>query len=528
MTMELLENRSLLSNVTVSFPTPSSPLIITGDVFNNNFTITENADGTVTVAGASTSRDVPGVGVVPPSTVAGLSVPFTTDSAVASIIVNLPGINNFDFVTLNGPGKDTPVTVRNVSITASGANLNFNAANLNHSGDFVLSNTATPGAANAALAVNIENSSFATLSISQTGGSRSVVHLGNNTIQGNVTVSQGNGDDNSITVGGGNIFGSTTLVQGAGGPTTSVGNSDRISVSDSTVKSLLVEQFLNGQGNQIVIDSIGIASINPAGPHQGVTATQGDGAGNLVTIAGVTTVIPFNPRVPLPAGFGLSNIVVRQGGGSGGFASVTSSTIPGSVVITQNDVAGNASGDTAIVSDVTVGYSGGDPIIAGFAGNITITQGDALDTAVVSDSIAVGDVTITQGNGGGAGAAGDQAAITNVTAGTIDVAAEFAASAPVDHIADIKMDRMAAFLDYGGLTVRYMPHMPEMQDVSGKARYENGNLHFDIARGSAVNLKVTDGTIDLTGLDKPAPQMAAIRLPITGSAQDVMPGARIL
>lgn len=113
-------------------------------------------------------------------------------------------------------------------------------------------------------------------------------------------------------------------------------------------------------------------------------------------------------------------------------------------------------------------------------------------------------------------------AIANVTAGTIDVAAEFAASAPVDHIADIKMDRMAAFLDYGGLTVRYMPHMPEMQDVSGKARYENGNLHFDIARGGAVNLKVTDGTIDLTGLDKPAPQMAAIRLPITGSAQDVM------
>jgi hypothetical protein len=113
-------------------------------------------------------------------------------------------------------------------------------------------------------------------------------------------------------------------------------------------------------------------------------------------------------------------------------------------------------------------------------------------------------------------------AITNVTAGTIDVAAEFAASAPVDHIADIKMERMAAFLDYGGLTVRYMPHMPEMQDVSGKARYENGNLHFDIARGGAVNLKVTDGTIDLTGLDKPAPQMAAIRLPITGSAQDIM------
>ena len=119
-------------------------------------------------------------------------------------------------------------------------------------------------------------------------------------------------------------------------------------------------------------------------------------------------------------------------------------------------------------------------------------------------------------------AGGRKWAIANITAGTVDVAAEFKATAPVDHIVDIRMDSMAAFLDYGGLTVRYMPHMPEMQDVSGKARYENGSLHFDIARGGGVNLTVADGTIDLTGLDKPEGQMAAIRLPITGSAQDVM------
>ncbi|KAK6021649.1 hypothetical protein OSTOST_12671, partial [Ostertagia ostertagi] len=66
-----------------------------------------------------------------------------------------------------------------------------------------------------------------------------------------------------------------------------------------------------------------------------------------------------------------------------------------------------------------------------------------------------------------------------------------------------------------------MPHMPEIRDVSGKARYEGETLHFDVKRGNAVNLTVTDGTIDLTGLDKPS-QMAAIRLPITGSAQDVI------
>lgn len=117
---------------------------------------------------------------------------------------------------------------------------------------------------------------------------------------------------------------------------------------------------------------------------------------------------------------------------------------------------------------------------------------------------------------------GRQWALTSVSNGSVDVAAEFALSSPVDDIADMKIDRLAAFLDYGGLTVRYMPHMPEIRDVSGKARYEGGALHFDVTRGNAVNLTVTNGTIDLTNLDKPGPQMAAIRLPITGSAQDVV------
>ena len=71
-TLETLEGRTLLSNVTVSFPTPSSPLTITGDTFNDNFTITENPSGTVTVAPGAT-RVVPGVGVVTPSTIDGSS-----------------------------------------------------------------------------------------------------------------------------------------------------------------------------------------------------------------------------------------------------------------------------------------------------------------------------------------------------------------------------------------------------------------------------------------------------------------------
>ena len=151
MSLEALEGRTLLSNVTVSFPTPSSPLTITGDTFNDNFAITENLDGTVTVAPGAT-RVVPGVGVVPPSTIDGISAPFTTGSAVSSIIVTLPalpGTANVDYVTLTGQGKVTPpgdiATVKNVTVTATGANLNFAANNFDSGGNLVVSDTFMPG-----------------------------------------------------------------------------------------------------------------------------------------------------------------------------------------------------------------------------------------------------------------------------------------------------------------------------------------------------------------------------------------------
>ena len=116
---------------------------------------------------------------------------------------------------------------------------------------------------------------------------------------------------------------------------------------------------------------------------------------------------------------------------------------------------------------------------------------------------------------------GREWALTNLSNGEIDVAAEFALSAPGNDMAEIKVDRLVGLLDYRGMTVRYMPHMPELQRVTGKARYEAGTMHFDVASGSAVNLKTTGATIDLTGLDGPS-QHAAIRIPITGSAQDVI------
>ncbi|SEN87375.1 Protein of unknown function [Rhodospirillales bacterium URHD0017] len=117
---------------------------------------------------------------------------------------------------------------------------------------------------------------------------------------------------------------------------------------------------------------------------------------------------------------------------------------------------------------------------------------------------------------------GRQWALANLSKGEIDIAAEFALSAPGNDMAEIKVDQLVGLLDYRGMMVRYMPHMPELQGVSGRGRYEGGTLHFDVASGTTVNLKTAGATIDLTGLDGPAPQHAAIRMPITGSAQDVI------
>jgi len=112
-------------------------------------------------------------------------------------------------------------------------------------------------------------------------------------------------------------------------------------------------------------------------------------------------------------------------------------------------------------------------------------------------------------------------ALANLSNGEVDVAAEFALSAPGNEVSQAVVDRLVGLLDYRGMTVRYMPHMPELQNVSGKARFEGGTLHFDVAGGSAVGLRLTGATIDLTGLDKPEPQRADIRLHLAGGAPQV-------
>jgi hypothetical protein len=72
------------------------------------------------------------------------------------------------------------------------------------------------------------------------------------------------------------------------------------------------------------------------------------------------------------------------------------------------------------------------------------------------------------------------------------------------------------------MTVHYMPHMPELLNVSGNARFEGDTMHFDIAGGNAVGLAVTGATVELTGLDgSSSQQYASLHVPITGPAPAV-------
>ena len=432
-TLETLEGRTLLSNVTAHFTPATSALTITGDTHNDNFTIKENANGTVTVAPGAT-RVVPGVGVVPGSTIDMGSTPFTTPNAVKSITVTLPGTTNFDFVTLSGQGKTIPTTVTNVTVTATGANLTFAANNVDDSGNFVLSDSYT-SPVNAVLMATVDNSSFATLSITQTGGGPDTtsVELGNDNIPASVYVSEGNANGDSITLDNGDTFGTTTLRQGNGGPTNlnSLGKSDTVKVGNAGVKAsvtdLNIEQRLDGTNNTITVNTLSVASTS-----FGVTTSQRNGAGDTTAITLVTTPTPPNPNL---LGAGPPSIQVTQGTGNVGLvipnnpvaavndsASVTNSTLPGNISITQQDVVVPNSlwYNTALISGDKVGFTvmSGGQILSGHFGNLTINQGSAAgDSATISNSTAVGNVSITQTDV--AGNAGDTALVSNVNAGVL-------------------------------------------------------------------------------------------------------------
>jgi len=151
-TLESLEDRTLLSNVTLSYtasPAGAVTLNILGDAGKDNFSVTENANGTVTVAGTggTTISSLPSV---------------TTLKAITNINITLPGTNKVtDNVSITGHGTVQNITVvvpgnivapANVTSTTTGVagtDLNLTVTNLHNSGEFNVFDAPTTSASNA-------------------------------------------------------------------------------------------------------------------------------------------------------------------------------------------------------------------------------------------------------------------------------------------------------------------------------------------------------------------------------------------
>jgi hypothetical protein len=446
MDLEQLETRTVLSNVSVTFPAPgtASTLLIQGDTFNDNFKITELNNGTVTVApGTPTLNFKPGVGIIGPSTINSNAFAFNTQNPVSAIIVQLPGTNNFDIVNLNSENGAASPTVGNVTVSAAAPNLTLNVGNptfgVHNSGFLNVSDIATTNV-NGVLLFTENNSSFSSQTINQFGNGPdfSSVTMTGDVTPGRVAVTLGNANADKITLTN-DTFGPTTLIEGNGGPAnplagSSLGNSDTISVSLGKYQTLFAQQKLDGTGNQISISNIQVAFEAPNVPNPaGVTTIQGNGAGDVTTIDHVTTYIAGGLiQNPPPTGVGLASINVTQGNGSVGLAvtngahpaaandvaSVTFSTVPGFISISQADVAGNSPSFSmaTIMGDsaggalrITQGNAGGVLLRNSSGAVIGFTQGDQATITTSSGASA----TISQGTG-----LSDSAAITLSTIGS--------------------------------------------------------------------------------------------------------------
>ena len=225
------------------------------------------------------------------------------------------------------------------------------------------------------------NSSFGTLSLTQTGGGpdHSNVSVSNSSVTASALVSLGTANGDVITLTG-NAFTTapTTLLEGNGGPSNSelpLGNSDSVTVTGSSYKSLNVTQLLNGTNDNINVSAVTISEINSSTPvvvdgvsvvQDGVNTVQGNGAYDITKISGVTYV-PIKGLQTPPKPIVFSNITVVQGNGSVGLASpptaivndsasVMTSNVPGNISITQTDVLANSpSYNTATISGDTAG-----------------------------------------------------------------------------------------------------------------------------------------------------------------------------
>jgi hypothetical protein len=395
-TLELLEDRIVLSNIVVSQNPVTDVVSITGDGHGDSFSVTIDSASKVTVVGTgSTQVNSHPVGVAWTSPVGALGLT-TTLSGTGTVQ---------DKMSLTGPATTTQL--KSVAINVIGTErLTFTADSVRLSsgpGSFTL-NDGTATKAGGQLSAIITNSQFSSLSIYQTGCCPAYVELDNDRVSGAVSVTEGvaNGDGIVVDNGGNGLsnFGSTTFVQYAG-PTQANcnGTGDFIRIDNANLKDLTIHQYGPGGNNSIVVGLI--AEVEVSALSFGIYTTQASGNNDLTELVSITTSgKPSNS----PHG-GPDSIYVVQGDGNNDSVIIDTAQVWGDVTVYQ----GNGALDSVAIQGVIAGWTlATGPAIYDFYGDLTVVQGNggndvvtlaasSIETTGIRNSF--NNVYIFQGNG---------------------------------------------------------------------------------------------------------------------------------
>ena len=281
--LERLEDRTLLSNITVSQDPSTDVVTILGDTHGDALKVTVNPDNTISVVGTGspvkTQVNNHAVGVA-----------YTSPVAALGLSISLPGNGNVsDVVALQGQGQTVLTELKSISVTVTGTEpLNFTANGIRTAsgpGTFTLTD-GTATVAGGQLSAYVTNSQFSALTIFQTGCCPAYVELDNDIVPGAVSVTEGVANGDSIVLdnppvngapGPGDHFGATSLVQNAGPTMTGCnGDGDQIHVDD--VPFLLNLSMSQGDGAGDLIE-VGLNSeVEVSVTSFGILAAQGNGS----------------------------------------------------------------------------------------------------------------------------------------------------------------------------------------------------------------------------------------------------------
>ncbi len=375
-TVEALEGRTLLSNITVA-QDASDVVTITGDTHNDQFSVVNNANNTITVVGTGTP-------VKTQVNNHAVGVSWTSPFPALGLVINLPGTgNNLDSLAISGQGQKVKTELKSIAVNVTGTPaVVLTATGLQTAsgpGSFTLKD-GTATVAGGQLSATLTNDQFSALTIFQTGCCSADVDLENDNVTGAVAVTEGVANGNGIVVDGKptsfSTFGSTVLTQFAG-PTMAGcnGDGDYIKVDDANVKDLTMTQGGNGKGQCIAVGLHSEVEVSDA--SFGIVASQGNGNGDVIEIVSITT-----SGKPLNAPHsGPDSIVTSQGNGNGDFVIVDTAQVWGNI----SEFQGNGNGDCAAITGDTAGWTvSAGPTITDFFGTETIIQGNGYaDTATL-------------------------------------------------------------------------------------------------------------------------------------------------